>query len=651
MAEIQTILEQILKARYGKDVRQSIHDGIKQCYVDMDNYSDFPEFFEGNLKNLLESTNSILKSVDVSKKIISYDEELDSSVLNNISKGNILTDASFANNYWVYKYDVTAYIGQILFIDGSATRGNLVYCLKDAGENVLQAEASTNEEYHKTTKRLWPIYIQEDSKYLYVSKSLDTVENVYTISSVDSDSNFNDFASTLSEYEWAEIPLTATDNRILTIYGTVRGNVKPVGDSYKVSNEFLVSGLDKLLITSSANYDNVSVVFLDKDLEVISYLNQGDNSPTIQEMNDEVVDVPSNAMYCIVASALLDKVFKVSKKVPKIANKGATIQPFTPTEKYASSVISRTGYVASLSSTTPAYEVHDFKRSELPDTIYVTAGSNYTNAAYAYIDEDGTPTYVGSVASGDRTGISVENLELRPPESVDIVRIANNPFKQSRCYITKYPIRYSGKWENKKWIAFGDSLTDYNQRTLSHYFDYIKEQTGITVLNYGVSGTGYKRKHDEDLSFYQRISEIDEDFDVITIFGSGNDLGAGVELGTSSDAGTDTLCGAINTTIDNLFKKYPLANLGIVTPTPWDGYKPGNNNSMEKYSNAIVEICKNRGIPCLDLYHCSGLRPWDAEYKKLAYSKDEGGGTHPDETGHAVIAPRFEAFLDSLLLH
>lgn len=34
MASIKDYLSQILKARYGKDVRQSIHDAIHQCYED-----------------------------------------------------------------------------------------------------------------------------------------------------------------------------------------------------------------------------------------------------------------------------------------------------------------------------------------------------------------------------------------------------------------------------------------------------------------------------------------------------------------------------------------------------------------------------------------------------------------------------------------
>ena len=34
MADIMTLLDKIKTAVYGKDVRQSIHDSIKQCYYD-----------------------------------------------------------------------------------------------------------------------------------------------------------------------------------------------------------------------------------------------------------------------------------------------------------------------------------------------------------------------------------------------------------------------------------------------------------------------------------------------------------------------------------------------------------------------------------------------------------------------------------------
>lgn len=206
------------------------------------------------------------------------------------------------------------------------------------------------------------------------------------------------------------------------------------------------------------------------------------------------------------------------------------------------------------------------------------------------------------------------------------------------------------RWANKKWVCFGDSLTEANSRTAKHYFDYIHDKTGISIVNMGVSGTGYKKKEEESKAFYQRISGVRE-CDVITIFGSGNDVNLTDSLGTVSDSTTDTICGCINKTLDNLYTLYPLANVGIVTPTPWMGYPTTTvDNNMAKYADALISVCKRRGIPYLDLYRCSSLRPWQSDYRALVYSKDDGNGVHPDETGHAIIAPRFMDFLNTLLL-
>lgn len=206
-----------------------------------------------------------------------------------------------------------------------------------------------------------------------------------------------------------------------------------------------------------------------------------------------------------------------------------------------------------------------------------------------------------------------------------------------------------GEWLGKKWCVVGDSLTEVNGRTSKNYHHYITEKTGISVVNLGQSGTGYKRTDGNGTAFYQRISSVPADSDVVTIFGSGNDMGAGVELGKASDTGTSTLCGCINTTIDNLIAIMPTVKLGIITPTPWVGYNPANDNSMKNYANAIVEICKRRSIPCLDLYHCSNLRPWTEEGRNACYTKDDGNGVHPDETGHKIIASQFYNFLNSLI--
>lgn len=206
-------------------------------------------------------------------------------------------------------------------------------------------------------------------------------------------------------------------------------------------------------------------------------------------------------------------------------------------------------------------------------------------------------------------------------------------------------------WGGKKWAAVGDSLTESNVRATKNYHDYVAEATGITVINMGSSGTGYKRSEDESKAFYQRISSVPLDTDVVTIFGSGNDCALISNLGDADDTGTSTICGCINTTIDNLYTILPTVQLGIVTPCPWGAYPPYvADNNMERYAEKIVEICRLRGIPCLDLYHCSGMRPWDSTFRSLCYTRDEGNSVHPDENGHKILAPHFKAFLETLLL-
>ena len=207
----------------------------------------------------------------------------------------------------------------------------------------------------------------------------------------------------------------------------------------------------------------------------------------------------------------------------------------------------------------------------------------------------------------------------------------------------------SGKWTGKKWTCVGDSLTEVNQRTTMHYHDYIAEKTGITVVNKGVSGTGYMSGVNDNRSFIARVATVPTDSDVVTIFGSCNDRM--LTLGEITDTGTSTVCGCINKTLDDLFARMPTCNLGVITPTPIKGNGPSNDNStMSKYSAALVEICRKRSIPCLDLFHCSGLRPDDPTAEAATYSKDNGNGVHPDEAGHAIIAPKIEAFLESLIM-
>lgn len=99
----------------------------------------------------------------------------------------------------------------------------------------------------------------------------------------------------------------------------------------------------------------------------------------------------------------------------------------------------------------------------------------------------------------------------------------------------------------------------------------------------------------------------------------------------------------MNTAIDNLISVNPLIRIGLITPTPWRNYPPDSTTAtwMKIYSERIVEVAALRGLPCLDLYHDSNLRPWNDDALAALYI-DNG---HPNTEGHKRIASQVKAFL------
>ena len=283
----------------------------------------------------------------------------------------------------------------------------------------------------------------------------------------------------------------------------------------------------------------------------------------------------------------------------------------------------------------------------------VTCSATYTSHC-AYNIYDANDKLIKFDAADDsiqKWSVTLEDGLIFTPPNASYIRLATiHGSSTIAIYTTEANPLSNSNWSGKKWVCVGDSLTEVNSRTTMHYHDYIAQKTGISVVNLGKGGTGYKQSYSGNGPFIDRVNQIPLDADVVTIFGSGND--GQYSVGDPSDTGTDSLCSAINATIDAIQARITTVNIGIITPTPWIGYNPADDtNWMARYSAAIVEICRRRGIPCLDLYHCSNLRPWEAAFRTAAYSKDDGNGVHPDETGHALFAPRIQAFLDSLLLH
>lgn len=64
MSRISILLENILKAVYGKDVRQSIHDAIEQCYTDVSSAKTLADDSVTLMQENIEDCNASASACD-----------------------------------------------------------------------------------------------------------------------------------------------------------------------------------------------------------------------------------------------------------------------------------------------------------------------------------------------------------------------------------------------------------------------------------------------------------------------------------------------------------------------------------------------------------------------------------------------------------
>ena len=222
--------------------------------------------------------------------------------------------------------------------------------------------------------------------------------------------------------------------------------------------------------------------------------------------------------------------------------------------------------------------------------------------------------------------------------------------------VTETVVLKDQPWKGKKWVAFGDSLTDATINATKKYYKYIEEKSGITVTVLGVGGTGYHKTADNGTAYYQRMANCPSDADIITIFGSVNDWNAIkqgiIQVGTASDTlENGTYAGYINKCIDVAIEKAPYAQIALVTPMDYHGLP---SDTLETIASTIKSVAVSRKIKYLDLYHESGFRVNDATYAAqytTDYSPTADTYGHPSNLAHEkLIAPEFMELLKRMLL-
>ena len=205
----------------------------------------------------------------------------------------------------------------------------------------------------------------------------------------------------------------------------------------------------------------------------------------------------------------------------------------------------------------------------------------------------------------------------------------------------------------------GDSITE-GAGTSSHdkmFTMLIEREYGAICQNYGIGGTRIARQKTPteekwDRDFISRVPEMDNDADIVVVFGGTNDFGHGdAPLGTMNDRTPYTFYGALHCLYTALVEKYPDVPVVILTPlhrwnedSPKGDNKPETVGTLKEYVNIIREVAEYYSLPVLDLFKESGLQP-KIPVIQQKYVPD---GLHPNDDGNAILAHKIARFLETL---
>lgn len=213
--------------------------------------------------------------------------------------------------------------------------------------------------------------------------------------------------------------------------------------------------------------------------------------------------------------------------------------------------------------------------------------------------------------------------------------------------------------KDKKINFLGDSITEGAGASCpeNNYVSVFGRLSGAEVRNYGIGGTRIapqtKPTNEQwDQDFVMRADQMDDDADIVVVFGGTNDYGHGdAALGTFENTDVHTFYGALHTLCQKLINKYPYATIIFMTPLHRldenrviNEIGIRNQAPLSGYVDIIKEVTRYYAIPTLDLYAVSGLQP-EVEILKELYMPD---GLHPNDAGAEKVAKCLLSFLKAL---
>ena len=238
-------------------------------------------------------------------------------------------------------------------------------------------------------------------------------------------------------------------------------------------------------------------------------------------------------------------------------------------------------------------------------------------SAYAIVKEKG---YTGTEEEFARMLINAGKL---PELMKRIMALENN--KQENPYLQKTV------------VAFGDSIiAGWGWEEGTGITEPLKEKyTDSTWLNMAESGANMTvTSNPAHTPIVTKITTYTGKADAIIFDGGVNDNTTGVTIGTiesdyDASYNTATFCGAMESALQYIMDKYPLAVKLYIIPHSFGKDVSYLNSIYEK----AIEICEKWNMPYLDMRKYAQMAMTDSNKNKYTYNPNskKGDGVHPNE--------------------
>lgn len=192
-------------------------------------------------------------------------------------------------------------------------------------------------------------------------------------------------------------------------------------------------------------------------------------------------------------------------------------------------------------------------------------------------------------------------------------------------------------WLGKTFAAFGTSITYLCQNYNGGYLEKIKELCGFSDYgNAGVSGAPMVNDTVNGNGINYMIKNTVMSRDLILIECCTNDFKLNVPVGLLETTNVDTFSGALKDALEHIFTNYPAKQVVIIADPQRDndGYDVEYRNAagcrLIDYIDMAILIGNKYGIPVCDLYRNSGINTLNLD----TYTVD---GLHPNAAGYELI--------------